>query len=319
MKKNCVMLASALLGIIFLFTRCTDDEEINLQSGTLILKITDVASDDENIKGIFITVTDLKLDGKPVRGFNPQTIEISDLTHGKTRVMLEKELAAKQYEKVTLVLAAGTGEQGNPPGCYVLTTDNSKHNLFSESGNPDVLEVTASKTFELLPARNNKLVIDFDLRKAIVRNPSADSGYRFVTPPELENAIRLIDEEASGTITGSVYAKDLERTHFYVFVYRKGEFKPSVEGTGTGKSKVLFSNSVTSSRVETDGSYFIPFVEEGDYEVRIASFRRNRDNVYTFQGFARTTSKNTGMLLDSVSVVSGSETELNIEVFSLFD
>ncbi len=317
MKNHYVFLASFVLGAVFLLTQCTDDETLNLKSGTLVLKITDAASDDENIKGIFITVADVKLDGKPIRNFNPQTIEISELQNGRTGLLIEKELAAKPYERISLVLASETDKQENAPGCYVLTMNDTKHNLFDDNENSGTIEVSASKAFELLPATELNLIIDFDLRKAIVHNTSEKNSYSFVTPSELEKAVRLVNEETSGAITGKLEAKDLLNTQFYVYAYRKGEFKASVEGTGNGQSKILFTNSVAGTRVEPDGSYYLPFIEEGEYDIRVASFKRNRDNEFTFFGFVRTTSKETGMFLNDITVSSGSETELNIKVYSL--
>ncbi len=318
MNKQFLYLATVIVLSVAVFTQCTEDEEFNPKAGTFVLKITDAASDDEEIKGIYITVAELKLDGKPIRNFNPRTLKLSDLKNGHSEVLISKELAAKEYGQISLVLASDKNDADIAPGCYVITKNDSRHNLFPDSFGSTYLEIPVPITFELVPGKETSLVIDFDLRKAVVRNTSGTSSYSFVSELELENAVRVINEETAGTIAGTVSAKDLENTHIYVYVYRKGEFKASVEGTGNGKSNILFANAVTSSKVETDGSYNLPFIEEGEYDIRLASFKRNTDNVFIFNGFLNTTSKRTGMLLNNVSVSAGSETQLNIEVFSPF-
>ena len=316
MNTQKLFLPSVVLLCLFLFTQCKEDETLNQKAGTLTLKITDAASDDEDIQAIFITVADVKVDGKPIRNFDPLTIELSSLRNGLSQVLASKELAAKEYGQISLILASGNIDAENTPACYVVTQNNLKHNLLdSVSTN---IEIPVSKSFELLPGEITNMIIDFDLRKAIVRKTSGTNKYSFVTPSELKNAVRLVNEDTSGTITGHVKAKDLENNHIYVYVYRKGEFQASAEGTGSGKSKVLFANSIASALVQPDGSYMIPYIEEGEYDLRLASFRRNRDNLFTFEGFVRTTSKRTGMLLNYVSVAAGAETTINIEVFSLY-
>lgn len=318
MKNQFINLLFIIVVSAVFLTRCTDDETLSENSGTLNLKITDAASDDEEIKGIFITIKEIKIEGKPIRNFQPKTIEISDLKNGETELLISKELAAKEHEQISLVLATEADVSGKIPGCYVLTTNNTKHDLFNESTSTTEIEIPVSKTFELLPSKETNLVIDFDLRKAIIRNTSGKEGYSFVTLSELENALRIVNEEDSGVITGEVKANFSDDSQIYLLVYRKGEFEVSVEGTGAGKSKVLFSKAVAISKVEPDGKFSLAFIEEGDYVIRVASFKRNSKNVFVFNGFLLTTSKRTGMLLNNVSVSAGAETELNVEVFSLF-
>lgn len=317
MKNQYVFFASVILGAAFLLIQCTDDEALNSQSGTLVLKITDAASDDADIKGIFITVAEVKLDDKPIRNFKPQTIEISKFKNGKTSLLIEKKLPAKSHDRLSLVLATGTNNKDSISGCYVLTKNNIKHNLFASNSNSGSIEISVSNTFELLPGSESHMVIDFDLRKAIVRSTAGTGSFSFVTVPELEKAVRLINEETTGSISGNVQAKDLEYTHYYVYAYRSGEFNASAEASGAGKSQVLFSNAVTSTRVEPDGNYYLPFIEEGDYDIRIASFKQTSENIFVFNGIARTTSIRSGVFLNNISVAAGSETELNIVVFNL--
>lgn len=302
-----------LVAFVF-FPRCTKDET-DSTTGTLVLKITDAASDDEDIKGIFITVSDIKINGKPIRNHVPQMIEISSLINGETYLLVNKELAAKEYDEISLVLSASSPNSVNAPGCYVLTKNNTKHNLIAD-GTAEI-EIMVAKAFEVIPAAETKLVADFDLRKAIIRNESGKSSYQFVSPEELENVVRVIHEKKTGKIYGTVNANLTYDSEIYVLIYKKGEFKASAEGSGNGKSKVLFANAITSTKVESDESYNLSFLEEGEYDIRLASFRKTNANQFSFYGFLPTTSRKTGMLLNNIAVSPGSSIEINIEVFRL--
>ena len=313
MKTISVYILSTFIIYAIAFTACNDDSELNPKAGTLSLKITDAASDDDDIKGIYFTITDLKVDGKPVRGFQPQTIEISSLKNGHTFLLIQKELPAKEYKHLSMILKGSAIPGGSGPGCYVLTKDNTKHNLL-EDGAADK-EITVTGNFELEAGKETKIIVDFDLRKAIVRNESGKSNYRFVTNNELRSAIRLFKEEKTGKIFGNVNSRILYDHEIYVLIYKAGEFKAVDEGVGTGASKILFSNAVTSAKADPDGEYILPFLEEGKYDIRLAGFKRNTNNEYTFIGFLPTTSRRTGMLLNNIEVLSGSVNEVNIEVF----
>ncbi len=316
MKKRILYLSLGLLISTIFSIQCTEDEISNPKAGTLKLKITDAASDDKDIKGIFLTISKIKVNGKPVRNYVSRTIEISALRNGKTELLVNKELPAKMYTSITLVLSSTSNLSGNTAGCYVLTKDNTKHNLLT--GNSEEIDITVSKNFELLAGKETELVIDFDLRKAIIRNQSQNIKYQFVTMAELKNAPRIVDEKKTGSIFGKVETNSDEDSETYVLIYRHGEFKASVEGSGSGKSNILFANAVSSAKVEPDGGYSIPFLEEGEYDVRLAAFRRDNSNEFNFYRFLPTTSRRTGKLLNNVTVKAGSEVELDIEVYRLF-
>jgi hypothetical protein len=315
MKTKTIVTMIAVFTAVFLLTRCTKDDSGLGERGMLTLLFTDAPSDDENIKGIFITVAGIKINGKIVRNFAPKTIEVSDLRDGKTEVLLKKELASKKYRQVTFLLDEEKDDTGETPGNYVLTKDNIKHNLFE--GTKTRGEIDILKEFEVSTGLETKLVIDFDLRKAVVYNePNSKSLYRIVTDNELQNAVRMVVDEKSGTITGLVNKRGRTTGNLFVLLYRKGEFDEITESSGFSESKVLFPRSVSSTMVEHDGSYKFWFVEEGEYEVKVASFTK-MDGSLIFREFLRTTSKKTGTLLNSIMVPAGSEVQINIEVFNL--
>jgi hypothetical protein len=85
----------------------------------------------------------------------------------------------------------------------VLTDDNMKHDLFeqvSSSGEIDII-----KDFEILPGAETRLVIDFDLRKAVVHDENVTGipiGLLIIMA--FNKAVRLVDESKTGNITGRV-------------------------------------------------------------------------------------------------------------------
>jgi len=312
MKKSILSITLLVITAFFYLVGCTHDDDGMGERGILSLLITDAPSDDENIKGIFITIAGIKLNGKPVRNFKPQTLEISSYNNGTTKLILDKELASKEYRHVTLVLDKEKSDNGEVPGNYVLTDDHIKHDLFEQVNSTGEIEIT--KSFEISTKAETRLVIDFDLRKAVVHSEEvATRSYRFAGDNGLQQAVRIVDESKSGNITGQVFNKGKDDDQIFVLLYRKGEFNDIKE---TSEKKVLFPGTVSSARIEQDGSYRLSFIEEGEYEIKVAAFKKSGDR-YFFKGFLKTTSRRTGTLLDDVSVSAGSELQLNIEVFTL--
>lgn len=319
MKKKNVLLGAIILFSALFFVQCSkDDNDLdNTEKGTLTVKLTDAPSDDLNIQGTFVTVSDIKVDGKSVEGFNKQTIEISAYQNGEAKLLVSKEVAAKTYNKITLVLDQETDASGKSPGCYVLTEDEVKHDLFAETNTSG--EITVSKAIEVLQDAKTSVVVDFDLRKAVVRNQegSNDSHYKFVTSAELNNAVRVVNENESGEVAGEIENTFGTDAQTYIFIYKKGEFNSSVESAGSGESNVMFAKAVTSAKVKSNGSYKLSFLEEGDYEVHLASYEKVGENKFSFKGILNANSTISGLLLNNVSVSAHSTVELNIKILNL--
>jgi len=299
----------------FAFVQCSKDDNMsNMEDkGTLALKVTDAPSDDSNIKGTFVTVSDVKVDGKSLEGFTKQTIEISAYQAGNAKLIFDNQLEAKAYDSLTIVLDYESDASGNAPGCYVLTDDNVKHNLSASSTTDN--EISISKSFTVETGSQTSLVVDFDLRRAITRDTeNTESGYRFVSKTELEAALRLVNEEETGEISGKVNTMFSSTNEMYVFVYHKGSYNASTETQAQGSGDVFFANAVSSIKVNSDGTYTLAFLNEGDYEVHVASFASSGANKTSFYGMLNASSIISGLLLNNISVSSGVQLELNIEV-----
>lgn len=290
-----------LLGCaLIVFQSCSDDDDPVAGKGNVSFEITDAAADDANIKSVFITVADIKVDGESVGLTNKQTIDLTAYANGDTKLLGTSELDAKTYSKITLVLDNSADASGNSPGNYVLTTDDTKYELTGSI--TGTTEVTMTNSWSVMENTSSKILLDFDLRKAIKHIDNSTEKYHFVAAENLSTAIRVIEKDETGTIEGS-YTEDFttDADMVVAYAYAKGEFDESTEMT-PDEEGVMFKNAVTSSRVEVGltNSYALNFLEEGDYEIK-------------FVAYNKTTSTNRfelNALLDSDLKIGGTATEI---------
>ena len=146
-----------------LFVASTDDNEPTKAEGQLNVKMADAPSDDANIQEPFVTVSSLKVDG-----FEKQTIDISAYQEGKTKLIFSEMVEAKSHGSIALKLDYESDASRNSPGCYVLTSDNAKHNLAAYSSTNS--DLTFNKDVDVQAEGSSDIVIDFDYRKLIKRN-----------------------------------------------------------------------------------------------------------------------------------------------------
>ncbi|HKI87389.1 MAG TPA: DUF4382 domain-containing protein [Draconibacterium sp.] len=319
MRKRNLILTAAIILTSMLFVQCSKDEDTGMeQKGQVSVKITDAPSDDANIQGTFITIADVKIDGQSVEGFTKQTIEVSAYRNGEAKLVMNDEVAAKTYNSVTIVLDNEGDASGEVPGCYVLTNDDKKHNLSASS--PSATEISFNRDFTVDANGEASMVIDFDLRKLVVRDTTAAAGesqYKFVTTAEMANSVRMVQENNSGEISGKVNTMFNTENDMYVFAYHKDDFDMGMESSGQGNSNVMFANAVTSAKVKTDGSYRLSFLDEGDYEIHVASFEKDNGGHVMFNGMVDASSAMSGMMMNSITVSANSNTELNIDITGL--
>jgi len=290
--------------------QCSDDNEDADGTGRLKVKMTDAPSDDANVKGTFITVSEVKIDGKAVEGFRSQTIEISDYQQGNAKLIIDEDVEAKVYSKLTLVLEYQNDDAGNSPGCYVLTDDDVKHQLEASATG----EVTVDKSFQVTAGSMTELVVDFDLRKSVVRDGGSSGEYKFVTSAEMKAAVRLANEGKCGVIKGKINSSMSANESAVVFAYLKGQYNESTETQAQGTSGVMFARAMTSAKVNADGSYQLSFLEEGDYEVHVASYKKDNAGKVTFRSMLNASSTTSGVLLNNIVIRAKSQISLNIDI-----
>lgn len=280
----------------------------NGPSGTVSLELTDAPVDDPNVQAVFVTVAQVKIDGKVFPAFTgKKTINILALQNGNVESLGLSRLETGMYSNISLVLDYATDASGNAPGCYVLSTTNQKYNL-AESGKQQV-EVKVTRAVEVKENSQTNLVLDIDLRKAVKdNNGTTEGGYVFAGESELQTAVRLVAKERAGSVVGKCSNTGSNRK-VVVYAYRKGQFNKNAEVNGQ------FQSAVTSSTVDGNGNYKLSFLEEGDYELYFAGYQTNQTNgSATFQGLLQL---NSALNLNSVSVKSNTDVRLDVSIVGL--
>lgn len=259
-----------------LFTACDDSNE-PMGQGEVEFEITDAPTDDANVKGVIVTVADIKVDGQSIAGFTKQTIDLKAYFDGNTKFLGNAVMNAKTYSNVVLVLDLDSDVQGNSPGCYVLGQDNIKYKLKSTAtGKTDIV---INQSWRAVKNAKTKIVMDFDLRKSIKYSDDPSIRYNFVSDNNLKAAVRLVAREKSGTIKGT-YQDDsnTDAEKIIVYAYKKGTFNASTETQAQGTDGVYFKNAVASTEIKeslTGKVYTLAFLQEGEYELHFAAYSKN--------------------------------------------
>ena len=251
----------SLLLLFFIAVSCQKEGS----SGKAQVEITDAPIDNANISGTFVTISEIKMDGKSVEGFNKTTIDLMAYQNGDTKLLGNFDLDAKTYSTLTLVLDHDTDASGASPGCYVLDVNGTKHALATAT-----TEININKAYSVASDATSNIVIDFDLRKSIVQSSSSgNDNYDFVTSAELNSALRL------GTVRGNCSDNTSNSDKIVVYAYKAGTYTRNTETQGQGSSNIEFKNAVTSATVNANGDYTLSFLEEGSYEIYFASYTEN--------------------------------------------
>lgn len=269
MKDRILKLTLPLL-LVFFVMSCSDDDDNtdNTLTGTAEVHITDAPVDNASVKGAFVTITDVRVNGMSVENFNAVTIDLMQYQNGSTKLLGDLEVEAGDDTEVTLVLDYEADVDGNAPGCYILTDDDEKHGLESD-GN----EITLDEDVEVIADTTNEIIVDFDLRKTV--RSSTESEFEFVSRTALENAMRVVNKGNTAEINGTVSNRaEADGDVIVVYAYEKGEYNEGEENeNGEG---VRFAGAVTSALVNnTSGEYRLTFLEEGEYELHFASYSRS--------------------------------------------
>ena len=276
MKKALVnwMKALAFGCAVILLISCNDLNE-PIGKGNVQFEITDSPSDDANVRGVFVTITDIKVDGRSIGGVTKTTVNLKDYTGGMTKVLaMASQFDARGYSKVALVLDLNADANGTAPGCYVQTTDGIRYKLKNTADG--TAEIVVSKSFVVERDATTKVVMDFDIRKAVAYDMNEQVRYRFVGDNDLNSSVHLLVKESSGVIKGVLNDYlTLSSEKVVAYAYRKGTFSASTETQPQGENRMYFMNAVASGEVKSglNGRIFvIPFLEEGDYELYFASY-----------------------------------------------
>jgi hypothetical protein len=245
------------------------------------IEITDAPIDDANVKGVFITVVDIKVDGISWPGFDGKTtFDLLTFQKGQTKLLGEGELNAKTYTEIILVLDTDTDADGTSPGCYVKDAQDNKRKL---SGGPQMI-VKAKGSMATKAGETTEGIVDLNLRKSIIFQSGSSTEFQFVTDPELQTAVRLVNKAQTGVIAGDCTDGVSGSDKVIVYAYKKGSFDANMEKFPQGTSQIQFKNAITSSVLSSDGNFTLPFLEAGTYELRFISYKQGIDGKLQAKG-----------------------------------
>jgi hypothetical protein len=259
-------------------------EDVNKKKGTLKLMITDAPVDDDGIESVFVTITAVELDSQRVDLQGKMTLNVAALQDGQTALLLQEEIEAKQYQKMTLIMDYETDASGNGPGCYVMSSGNRKHDL--KNGSDNKIAINLDPTLGLIEENGTReVVLDLDLRKAIQYDEDGVDGDNYNFHSELSSSLRIVDGNENFKISGEFSdALKVSGDKVIVYAYAKNQFDVNTEV----ESQVFFNNAVTSTEVKEDGTFSLHFLEKGDYELHFVSYTNNNEGKYTAKGMVST-------------------------------
>ncbi|RYU96747.1 DUF4382 domain-containing protein [Emticicia agri] len=317
MKVSRMFFSAMLIGALGFFQMScedsTNDPDPNTSNGTLKVSITDSPIDSPEVKGAFVTVTEIKVDGKTFEGFKgPKTVNLLELQNGNSLSLGEGNFNTGTFNKLTLVLDYEKDQSGTAPGCYIQKTDNTKQKLQLTGSTQNAIELT-TKEFIVKEGTATDVILDFDLRKAVKSETSgSQTTYSFVSYNELQSSIRLVERTSAGSITGKIDNYNATTMgNVVVYVYKKGTFNQATETQGQGENKIQFKNAITSAKVDANGNFKAAFLEQGDYEVHCASFNKPTGGIFGLIALLNLTSKNS-IDLSSIAVKSNADVSLSI-------
>jgi hypothetical protein len=308
--KNSI-LKTGVISLVMAFASCSESSETlpnDSQTRNTQVSITDAPIDNADVSGAFVTITDVKVNGVSIGGFNATTVDLMTLQNGKKKLLGNLDLKVGAISDVRLVLDYDFDADGNSPGSYVKTTNGIKHKLEASSN-----EIKIADTVEILAGSTNEIIIDFDLRKTIIESNSIGGSFDFVTELELSNGVRLVNNEAAGSVSGIVSDNNNTAETIVVFAYEAGVYTEA-ETSGQGASNVQFVNATSSTIVSSNATYSLNFLKEGNYEIKFAAFEdSNNDGELELKGMLDVEST-AGLNVNSLNVSSNATINLLINV-----
>jgi hypothetical protein len=295
-----------MMAVVLSLGACNDDEPVG--KGEAEFEITDAPVDDANVKGVFVTIADIRVNGNSVQGFSKQTIDLKAYSEGKTKILGSGQFDARTYDNLVLVLDLENDADGASPGCYVLNQDNAKNRLKTTA--EGTTEIAVNKSWQVAKDARTSIVLDFDLRKALRYSDDAEMPYSFVGGDNLNTAVRLVARSNSGTVIGSYDgANGPDADKIIVYAYKKGTFNATEETTPRGDDAILFSNASGSAEVKsglTGNAFTLAFLEAGDYELHFAEYTKDTaTGRYRFESQLESETSVDGSVGDFVTVKSG--------------
>lgn len=258
--------------LTLLFAACSKDEPAS--AGQAEIQVTDAPSDDASIQNVFVTIAEVRVDGKAISGFAKQTIDLKAYQAGSVKSLGTTALSAGAHGQLTFVLDVDHDANGNAPGCYVQTIDNAKYKL----GTSGTMEIAIAKSWNVAANSTATIIADFDIRKSITWSSDNAIKYAFVSADNLQASVRVVDKMKAGTVSGTYTEQtSTNADKIVVYAYKKGTFNAAMETQAQSDDAIYFKNAISSGEVKGLASmnYTLAYLEAGDYELHFASYNRD--------------------------------------------
>lgn len=299
-------ITSKLLGILLLtgLFACSDGSAEVESKGKARISATDAAVDAKNVNSVNLSVSEVRAtangESRTVATFSsPKKFNLMAYQNGETYFLGEGEIEAGSYSDLRFILSGASDS-------YVEMKDGSRKDLIIENATTTGYQISGA--FDVAANSTTNLVADIDLRKAIVTEANNTSESSF----KLRSNGRVVVEDLSGEIKGKVEGEANSGNQLVVYAYQKGTFSSSEESE-PAEGRTRYEGSINSAIVAEDGSYTLAFMEEGDYEVIVASYSNtDNDEDLEFQGRVESELMINGSLFNTISVTSNSTVTANI-------
>lgn len=272
--KNVIIIALTL-STLFMIS-CNDGDDTG-EKGTAQVSVTDAAVDAENITGVYLSVSEIHAASNSevttLTTFEePIVFNVMDYQNGTTFDLGEGEIEVGTYDQLRLILSDGSASSESSSS-YTAFENGTTKELVIPSGTSSGYKINGD--FQISADHESNLVIDIDLRKALV--VTGNEEYM------LRPTARLVVDESLSVISGSVSNFNADPdTKWIVYAYAEGTYDESeTDEPITGDTR--FENSINSAVVSDDGTYKLSFMEEGEYELIVAQYGMNEtENSFDF-------------------------------------
>jgi len=209
MNLHRVFLTAALILGLFAFAACSDDDSSTdggtPPPGTLRLSLTDAPTPIEGVEALTLVLSEVRVnpsaddeDGGGWYDILPdtltqeeRTVNLLDYSNGEYFLIGEELLPAGVYQQIRLVIEEST-----------VTVDGETYPLKIPSGSTSGLKLVTE--FEVESEQLIGLILDFDVGRSLFATPPGSTNFK------LKPVIRVIAEDVSGAIAGTVLPVDID-------------------------------------------------------------------------------------------------------------
>ncbi|MEP0368574.1 MAG: DUF4382 domain-containing protein [Cyclobacteriaceae bacterium] len=293
------LVAIVTLASAFILSSCSDGE-VN-SKGKATVGVTDAAVDAENVTGVYLAVSEIQArsnsEFQTIATFDsPEPFNVMAYQNGEVYALGEGEIEAGTYDEIRFILDDASESS------YITFDDETRAAIDVPSGTTSGYKVKGD--FEIASSGQTNIIVDIDLRKALVVTGQGDY--------KLRPTARLITNDETGTIKGSLNVSGEDR--IVVYAYAEGTYSDS-EGNEPAEGEARFDGSVNSAVVAEDGSFTLAFMQEGNYELVTATYEMNdTEETYEFKSVVEADLWINGSITNLVTVESNSTVNLTIDL-----